>query len=51
MAGFQVITEGPLAYDDYGKCKNCSREYTDQIEIHKLVAIKRALLKKSLRQQ
>jgi transcription elongation factor Elf1 len=50
--GASVIVEfgtylgGPLAYDDYAKCKNCGREYTDQAEIDNLVAAKRALTKK-----
>ena len=34
---------GPFAYDDYAKCKNCGREYSNQAEIGKLVAVKRAL--------
>ena len=42
------ISEAPLRNDDYAKCKNCAREYTDQAEINKLVAAKRALVKKML---
>jgi transcription elongation factor Elf1 len=43
---FGTYVGGPLAYDDYAKCKNCGREYTDQAEIDNLVAAKRALTKK-----
>jgi transcription elongation factor Elf1 len=45
---FGTYVGGPLAYDDYAKCKNCDQEYTDQAEIDKLVATKRALNKKNL---
>jgi DNA replicative helicase MCM subunit Mcm2 (Cdc46/Mcm family) len=36
---------GPLAYDNYGKCKNCGKEYTDHAEVGKRVMAKRKRLK------
>ena len=36
---------GPLAYDDYTKCKNCGKEYTNQAEIGQLVTAKRKRMK------
>jgi DNA-directed RNA polymerase subunit RPC12/RpoP len=36
---------GPLAYDYYGKCKNCGKEYTNDAEIGKLVTARRKRLK------
>jgi len=44
---FGTYRGGPFAYDDYAKCNNCGREYTNQIEIDNLVRAKRALTKKN----
>jgi DNA-directed RNA polymerase subunit M/transcription elongation factor TFIIS len=45
---FGTYTGGPLAYDDYAKCRNCGKEYKDSAEIDQLVTAKRALAKSKI---
>jgi hypothetical protein len=44
---FGAYTGGPLAYDDYAKCKNCGLEYTNQSELSELLRARRVLNRRS----
>jgi hypothetical protein len=43
IVDFGTYTGGPLAYEDYAKCRNCGKEYNDSAEIEQLVTAKRTL--------
>jgi predicted RNA-binding Zn-ribbon protein involved in translation (DUF1610 family) len=42
LVEFGAYSGGPLAYDDFAKCPSCGKEYSDQAEIARLVAARRA---------
>ena len=42
LVEFGTYSGGPLAYDDFAKCPACGKEYSDQAEIARLVAVRRA---------
>ena len=42
LVEFGAYLGGPLAYDDFAKCPACGKEYSDQAEIARLVAVRRA---------